>query len=167
MKSRKTMPAPPGRSRKSRAGTMQILSTTEAAIRAMVHLSMAGAGRRVSGKEICQKQRIPSALLIKALRPLARRGLVSTARGVGGGFELAKPPESVTLLEIIEAVQGPLIFNECLTRPGLCERDSLCPVHPVWREIREDAEKTLSLWTLQDLARTGRARRAQFGVGPG
>jgi Rrf2 family protein len=147
---------------------MQILATTEAAIRALVYLAMAGPGKRVSGEEICREQKLAPALLIKSIRPLVRIGLVATFRGVGGGFRLAKPAESITLLEIIEAVQGPLVFNECLLQPGSCERDVFCPVHPVWREVRANVEKTLSLWTLSDLARSGRARGSILGesLGP-
>ena len=158
-----TDPAARKKAKRPRAAPMQILATTEAAIRAMVYLAMAGPGKRVSGEEICQKQEIAPALLIKSLRPFVRNGLVATVRGVGGGFGLAKPAESITLLEIIEAVQGPIVFNECLLKSDNCERVAFCPVHPVWREIRENTEKTLSLWTLSDLARSGRARGSLSG----
>ncbi|MEW6440151.1 MAG: Rrf2 family transcriptional regulator [bacterium] len=148
---------------KLRAGSMQILALTEAAIRTMVYLAAAGAGRKVPGREICRMQQIRPAWLIKCVRPLVERGLISTVRGVGGGFELSKPPESITLLEIVEAVQGPILFNRCLLAPGACEREPMCPVHPVWKEIRGSAEKILSGWNLRDLARTARARSILTG----
>jgi len=144
---------------------MQILAITEAAIRTMVYLASAAPGRKVPRREICREQQIRPAWLIKSVRPLIERGLVSAARGVGGGFELAKPAESITLLEIVEAVQGPILFNQCLLEPGACDRDAFCPVHPVWREIRESTERILSLWNLRDLARARRARAGSTGGG--
>ncbi len=150
--------------RTHRLEPLQILPATDAAIRLLLHLALAGAGKRISGREIRQAQQIPQTLLVQAVRPLVRKGLVLAARGVSGGFVLAKPPESINLLEIVEAVQGPLTLNKCLSGPGACERDLYCPVHPVWHDIREKAERILACWSLADLARSARARRAMSGL---
>jgi len=152
-------------SRTYRLAPLQILPATDAAIRLLVYLALTTPGRRVSGREIRQTQKIPQTLLSRATRPLVQKGFLIAARGVSGGFALAKPPESIHLLEIVEAVQGPLLLNKCLAGPGSCERDLYCPVHPVWMEIREKAERVLSLWSLADLARSARARRALCGLG--
>lgn len=151
--------------RTNRPAPFQILPATDAAIRLLIYLAHTGPGKRVSGREIRQAQKIPQALLVKAVRPLVRKGFVLSARGVAGGFVLAKPPETIHLLEIVEAVQGPLLLNKCLSGPGECERDLYCPVHPVWQEVREKAENTLSCWSLADLVRSARARRAMSGLG--
>ena len=58
--------------------------------------------------------------LAKITRPLLKRGILSAARGVGGGLRLGRPPDTISMLEVIEALQGPLLFNECLIEPGTC-----------------------------------------------
>lgn len=142
---------------KAGKGKMQILSATECAIRTVLCLSLAGQGRKVTGQEICRTQDITPAFLIKITRPLIESGLVSAVRGVGGGFMLAKPPESISLLDVIRVMQGPPVFNECLLGPGTCSRDRFCPVHPVWKQVRAQTEATLQEWSMADLAREARA----------
>jgi Rrf2 family protein len=149
---------PPKKRGRGTKSKMQILAATEDAIRTLLYLAMEGEGRKVSGQEICRTQEITSAFLIKVTRPLVKKGLLSATRGVGGGFKLARPPEKITLLEIVETIQGPLVFNECLLGPGTCERDLNCPVHPVWKQIRKSTENILAGWSLADLVASGRAR---------
>jgi len=149
---------PPRKRTRSGKSRMQILSATEGAIRTALYLALEGTGRKVPGQEICRTQEITPAFLEKVTRPLVRRGVLAAARGVGGGFALARAPEQVTLLEIVEIIQGPLVFNECLLGPGTCPRDLRCPVHPVWRQIRITTENILADWSLADLARVARER---------
>lgn len=131
---------------------MQIRSLTEGAIRTVLYLAQSGQGRLVPGPEICRTQEISPQFLIKVVRCLARRKIISGARGVGGGFRLARPPEEISLLEVVESAQGPFVYNECLLGPGTCSRESRCPVHLVWRQVQESTETILSNWTVADLA---------------
>lgn len=152
-----------GTKRKGRNGNrskVKILSVTEGAIRTVLYLALAGVDRRVSSQEICRNQDITPAFLTKVTRPLTKKKLISSARGVGGGFKLARPPESISLLEVIEAMQGPFIFNECLYGPNTCKREPSCPVHPVWKQVRESTENILSGWTLADLAWVAQMRNS-------
>jgi DNA-binding IscR family transcriptional regulator len=64
------------------------------------------------------------------------------------------------MLEVIEVLQGPLNFNECLIGPGMCERTGVCPVHPVWKQIKDGTERILAMWTFSDLARQSRSHDA-------
>jgi len=151
-------PDQPKRRARRGKGKMQILSATEGAIRTMLYLALEGEDRKISSQEICRTQEIDPVFLMKVTRPLMRRGLLSATRGTAGGFQLARPPGSITLLEIVEALQGPLVFNECLLGPGTCERDMTCPVHPVWTQIRRNTENILAEWTLTELVKSARAR---------
>lgn len=137
---------------------MQILSATEGAIRTVLYLALEGAERKVPGQEICGTQEITPAFLVKVTGPLVQKGILRATRGVRGGFALARPPERITLLEIVEIMQGPLVFNECLLAPGTCPRDLRCPVHPVWQEIRSTSENILASWSVADLVRVARER---------
>ncbi len=144
-----------GRGSKSK---MQILSATEGAIRTVLYLALEGDQRTISSQEICRTQEITPAFLIKVTRPLVRKGILCSTRGVGGGFALARPPDHITLLEIVETIQGPLVFNDCLQSPGTCDRDMNCPVHPVWKQIRRNTENILAGWSLTDLVKVARDR---------
>lgn len=137
---------------------MQILTLTEGGIRTLLYLTLSGSDRWVPGEEICRTQAIAPTFLAKITGPLLRRGILSAVRGVKGGFRLGRPPDTISLLEVIEALQGPLSFNKCLIRPGTCERERNCPVHPVWKQIKEGTERILAMWTFSDLARQARTQ---------
>jgi len=139
---------------------MQILSQTEGGIRTVLYLTLAGNERWVPGEELCRTQEIAPTFLAKITRPLVKRGILAAVRGVGGGFRLGRPPDTISLLEVIETLQGPLNFNECLIGPGTCERECHCPVHPVWKQIKDGTERILAMWTFSDLARNARAENA-------
>jgi len=140
--------------------SMQILAQTEGGIRTVLYLTLNGNDRWVPGEEICRTQEIAPSFLAKITRPLVKRGILSAVRGVGGGFRLGRPPDTISMLEVIETLQGPMIFNECLIGPGTCERDRLCPVHPVWKQIKDGTERILAMWTFSDLARQSREQGA-------
>jgi len=135
---------------------MQILSQTEGGIRTVLYLTLAEKDRWVPGDEICRTQEIAPSFLAKITRPLLKRGILDAVRGVGGGFRLGRPPDTISLLEVVETLQGPLNFNECLIEPGSCMRDNHCPIHPVWKQIKEGTERILAMWTFSDLARQSR-----------
>ena len=137
---------------------MQILSLTEGGIRTVLYLALADRDRWVPGEEICRTQDISAAYLAKITRPLLKRGILDAVRGVGGGLRLGRPADTISLLEGIETLQGPILFNECLVGPGTCERDRVCPVHPVWKQIKDGTERILAMWTFSDLARQARSR---------
>ena len=139
---------------------MQILSLTEGGIRTVLYLPLSDRSRWVPSEEICRTQEIAPTFLAKITRPLVKRGILSSVRGVGGGFRLGRPPDTISMLEVIETLQGPMIFNECLIGPGTCERDRLCPVHPVWKQIKDGTERILAMWTFSDLARHSREQGA-------
>jgi Rrf2 family protein len=95
---------------------------------------------------------VPRALLAKIFQQFAKVGLVSSCRGAGGGFKLGRPAEDISLLEIIEAVEGPIMLNRCLLAEGTCGRDAVCTVHPVWREVQESMRSVLGGVSLKHLA---------------
>jgi Rrf2 family protein len=71
---------------------------------------------------------------------------------MGGGVSLARSPEQISLLQVVEAVDGPIILNHCLLRPGACERDVHCAAHDVWSEIQYRLVTELGSVTMKDLA---------------
>lgn len=108
---------------------MVITRATEYAVRTVVFLAQQPKNEIVLKKDICKTQDVTPAFLTKILQPLIKAGIVSSQRGVGGGFLLAKDPNDITLLDILQAEEGQLKLNHCLVDSGLCHRDSYCSAH--------------------------------------
>ena len=121
---------------------MYVTRKADYAIRCVLYLS--SHPERVSSvEEISGATLVPKSFLAKILQQLMKAGIVNSARGVKGGFQLAKKPKAVNLLEVIETIQGPSAANMCAIDKKLCRLSGTCSVHPVWVEIREMAEKRL------------------------
>ena len=101
---------------------MQLTMTGEYAIRAMLHLSSVPVGSIVQISAIAKQTEIPDNFLRKIVTQLSKAGLITSQRGAGGGIQLAAPAETVTLLDVIEAVEGKLNFNKCVLNKHACSR---------------------------------------------
>jgi len=121
-----------------------ITRATDYAIRAVLFMAAQPHGEIVYKRDICKAQEITPAFLTKILQPLIRDGLVGSQRGVGGGFFLLKPASEITLLDVIKTQEGPVYLNQCLIEQDNCGRESFCPAHGVWKEIREEFMAMLS-----------------------
>jgi Rrf2 family protein len=122
------------------------------AIRGMVYLADRPVGTVCLLAEIAADVNASKALLAKIFQQFAKLGLVCSSRGAGGGFTLGRPTEKISLLEIIEAVEGPILLNRCLLAEGTCSRDTFCTVHPVWVDVQEKIRSLLGNVTLKQLA---------------
>lgn len=131
---------------------MIITRATEYSIRAMLHLAARYPAEVVSKQEICDAEGVTPAFLTKILQPLIRRGLVRSKRGVAGGFALARDPGTLTLLDVMRAVDEPLTLNLCLLEGHQCERECSCPVHRMWADARSRIEQVFSSKSLRELA---------------
>ena len=131
---------------------MEITRQADYAVRAMINLSELPLDRRVSTATISKAEGIPLPFLSKVISRLALAGLVDTSRGMGGGVVLAHSPEQITLLQVIEAVDGPILLNRCLLRPGICELEPHCAAHDVWADIQAHFVQDLDAVTIRELA---------------
>jgi Rrf2 family protein len=122
------------------------------AIRGMVYLAGQPPDRVVLVSEIAQAMDIPPQFLAKIFQQFGKLGLVQSSRGSGGGFRLGRPPDEITLCEIVEAVEGPIMPNRCVLSGGACSREKVCPVHPVWKKVQTSVIGILSGVTLKDLS---------------
>jgi Rrf2 family protein len=130
-----------------------ITRATEYAVRTVVFLAQQPKNQIVLKKDICKTQEVTPAFLTKILQPLIKAGIVSSQRGVGGGFLLAKPAKEVTLLDIFEAEEGPLKLNHCLVDPDVCVRDSYCSAHEAWQEAQDSMLATLRRHNIETLVK--------------
>lgn len=123
---------------------MEITRQADYAVRAVLDLALRHDGERAFSDDIARRQNIPAAFLTKILSRLAAEGIVVTQRGVKGGVRLARPAGDISLLHVVEAIDGPITLNRCTRRPGECPRDMTCAVHPVWRAICDELRARLA-----------------------
>lgn len=132
----------------------------EYAIRSMVYVAL-HASRAVSGREISRAEAIPFPVLSKVLQILVRRKLLRSRRGPGGGFELARKPETISLGDIVMAVDGLEHFQRCAAGLPQCGEDSPCPLHDSWQILRAQLLHHLETTTLDGMASAAARKRAQ------
>lgn len=130
---------------------MKITRAADYAVRVMVHLASLPPGARVQRSALVETSDVPESFLSKVLQRLVAAGLVMSRRGGGGGFELALPPNKITLLQVVEAMDGPIRLNRCVPGDSGCERSGHCPVHPVWLEAQTALVKVLKARNLAEL----------------
>jgi Rrf2 family protein len=111
---------------------MQLTRAADYAVRVMIHLAGLPPGARVSRSELSVAAECPEQFLCKVLQNLTRAGLVISHRGNTGGFELEELHRTASVLEVVEAVEGPIRLNLCLTKDHACTRQGWCPAHNVW-----------------------------------
>ena len=126
-----------------------VTHTSETAIRALIHLAAAPTGRPTPPRVIAGAIDCSPTYLAKTVQLLARGGILRSRKGAHGGVWLARPPEDITLLTIVEACQGLVVGNYCQTLRGASP--AVCGFHRAMQEVYDSTVATLSRWTLADL----------------
>lgn len=139
---------------------MQITRATDYAVRMMIHLATLPEETRVPVSALASASGAPESFVSKVLQQLAQRGMVTSHRGMGGGFQLAVRPEKVSLLEVVEALEGPLQINQCLPGKTRCERKSWCGAHPIWLDAQAALKQVLASSSIAQLAHQSTANLA-------
>ena len=93
---------------------MQITRQADYAVRAVHYLATLESGSRAATSQIAEKKHIPPSFLAKIISQLSVAGLLHTSRGARGGVSLARDPEEISLLDVVEAIDGPIMLNECV-----------------------------------------------------
>jgi Rrf2 family protein len=132
---------------------MQLTRAADYAVRVMIHLAGLPSGIRASRAELADAAECPEQFLSKVLQNLTRAGLVMSHRGNTGGFELPETHRQATMLEIVEAIEGPLRLNVCLASESSCPRQNWCPAHSIWMEAQDAMAAVLRKAFIGDLAR--------------
>jgi Rrf2 family protein len=131
---------------------MQLTRAADYAVRVMIHLAGLPPGARISRSELSAAAECPEQFLCKVLQNLTRAGLVISHRGNTGGFELEELHRTASLLEIVEAVEGPIRLNLCLTNDHACTRQGWCPAHCVWANAQAALLQVLKDSNISQLA---------------
>jgi len=117
---------------------MQITRQADYAVRAVLYLAQLGEDKRAATSQIAQRQQIPPSFLAKIVSQLSVAGLLQTSRGARGGVSLARSPEKISLLEVVEAIDGPILLNECVSHNGACVFGDDCPMRPIWCDAQAE-----------------------------
>ncbi|MBC8333424.1 MAG: Rrf2 family transcriptional regulator [Anaerolineales bacterium] len=117
---------------------MQITRQADYAVRAVYYLSTLGNGKRAATSKIASEQHIPPSFLAKIVSQLSVAGLLHTSRGARGGVSLARGPEEISLLDVVEAIDGPIYLNECVGNNGVCSFEDSCLMRAVWCDAQKD-----------------------------
>ncbi len=133
--------------------SMQLTRQTEYAIRTLIELVNAPPGTMINSRTIAEKQNLPEKFLNKTIQILVRAGMVETRRGMQGGIRLAVSPDSVTIADVLKAIEGKLAINPCLEGDRYCENQAACPVRKVLQRTQKAILAELSRETLADLAK--------------
>jgi Rrf2 family protein len=137
---------------------MQITKQADYAVRAVLYLAGLADGRRAPTSQIARDQKIPPSFLAKIVSQLSVAGMVQTSRGARGGVTLARDPSQISLLEVVEAIDGPVSLNECVADPSVCSFGEDCPVHGVWCEAQASLVKGLTSTTFASLLSRGNGK---------
>jgi Rrf2 family protein len=116
----------------------------------MVEIAASDAGS-LSTAEVAEREEIPYQFLRKIAKELVVRGLLTSSRGTHGGLALAHPAQTISLLEMVRAIDEPAL-SKCLVDPAACRRRSRCVIYPVWRRLQREMEQAMESVLLSDLA---------------
>ncbi len=135
--------------------------TSRYALHALIVIARSGGQANV--RQIAAEATIPTNYLGKILHVLGRRGLLRSSRGAGGGFQLARRPEEIQLLEVIESFEDPQYFARCLLGSERCPEGRPCVAHGLWVPIVEQTRRFFETTTLADLLAEGQSLAALAG----
>lgn len=121
------------------------------ALRGMLNLASLPKDEDAYVAKIAEETSVPSSFLAKIFQNLSKAGLVRSQRGAKGGFVLARTPEEISMLDIIESIEGPMNLNRCLEEEHTCPNSEVCPYHEVFREANQKLKDVFAGYSLQDL----------------
>lgn len=129
---------------------LRLSKLTDYATVVMTEMARDASARRSAG-DLSARVGLEQPTVAKVLKTLARSGLVQSYRGVQGGYALAEQPEHITMLDIIEAMEGPLGMTECSIHEGLCAQEAICSIRSNWQRINGAVGKALRKITLAEM----------------
>ena len=117
-------------------------------LRGLTHLARRNSDGRTTIAQICDEEGIPKSFVVKIFQLLTRAGILDAVRGPGGGYSLRRPPEEISMREVVEGIEGPIVLHE-----SALNGDSLtCPGHETWLQAQDQVLATLEGVTIADLA---------------
>jgi len=141
---------------------MQITRQADYAMRAVAYLSNLGPDRRAATSQIAEDQQIPPSFLAKIVSQLSVAGLLQTSRGARGGVSLARSPDEISFLEVVEAIDGPILLNECVADANACTFGETCTLRPVFCDAQADLVNRLDATSFGSVTETNGKEAVQL-----
>lgn len=130
---------------------IRITKQTDYGIVLLTHL--AGQPERLyNAPDLAAETHLPLPMVSKILKLLAREGLLTSHRGVKGGYALTRLPEEISMADVIRILEGPIAITECVDDGGDCAHQSICPVRGHWQKINEAVRGALDGLSLAEMA---------------
>ncbi len=143
---------------------MKISTKGRYGLRILIDLAMHDPGKPRMLRDIAASQQISEKYISRLVIDLRRAKLVRSVRGVNGGFHLAKRPDEITLLQVLETMEGPLSVVECVRSPEKCKRQTLCPARNIWTQLNDGIRELTRNITLDDILNAYRQHNADLGI---
>ncbi|GAB4180597.1 MAG: SUF system Fe-S cluster assembly regulator [Thalassobaculales bacterium] len=125
---------------------------TDYAIVVLSRLPVAGGRGTRTAQVLAEDTGVPLPTVAKILKLLVQAGVVVSQRGAAGGYALARPPERVSVADVIEALDGPIAITSCVDgHAGSCEVEMLCPMRGNWDKVNQAIRQSLSAVSLIDM----------------
>jgi FeS assembly SUF system regulator len=134
---------------------IRITKQTDYGIVLLTHLA-AAPERHVNAPELAGETHLPLPMVSKILKLLVREGLLASHRGVKGGYSLSRPPEEISMAEVVSALEGPIAITECIDDQSGCSHAPVCPVRGRWHRINTALREALGGISLAEMVETGR-----------
>ena len=138
---------------------MLLSKTSEYALQALIYLAAQPSGEPVLSRDISDYLRVPAQYLAKILQVLAKRGVLDSYKGRGGGFVLRPGAEQMNILEVVEIVEGAPFGQGCVLGLKACADETACPVHYAWKPLKAQVVELLGKQTIGSMAEAVRAGR--------
>ncbi|HEU4386728.1 MAG TPA: Rrf2 family transcriptional regulator, partial [Blastocatellia bacterium] len=136
-------------------GQMIVSKATGSGIRALAYLARHAETGLCGLDEIAEQEQIPPVYLRKVLGELRRHRLLNSAKGIHGGYELARPPEAITLWDVFRVLEPDPYLDSCILGRGLCNHESSCELHEDWDRVRSGLVVMLQTKTISEIAASG------------
>jgi Rrf2 family protein len=130
---------------------LKLTKKADYGLMAVKHLAEFGKGAACSAKDIAEAYDIPPEALAKILQRLVKAGLLASQHGTNGGYALARNPRTISALEVIRAIDGPLFITSCVTHRGECYQTSKCTVREPLRKVNESIQQVLGRINISDM----------------
>ncbi|HNW29483.1 MAG TPA: Rrf2 family transcriptional regulator [Spirochaetota bacterium] len=133
---------------------MKLSTRTRYGIRALIDLARNIDDKPVSVKEIARRQNISTRYLENIFHELKNAGILGSSKGKGGGFYIAIPMKEITILSLIDILDGELAILDCLIDAGSCQNVKGCYTRPMWDRLNDEIRKVFEKVTIEDLFNT-------------
>jgi Rrf2 family protein len=144
---------------------MKLSRESEYGIQGLIHLAQQPKGIVMQLAAIAEAQGLPQSFLAKIFQKFTQYGLVRSFRGATRGYSLNRPASEISLREVLEAIEGPGLFERCIFWSDRCGEDNPCMLHDGWKQIKPKLTAMLEVTTLHDLVRRATASKRKRRAG--